>query len=206
MSFALPECLLRLLAVSDVDEDPLPVERLSRLVPHEGRLIPDPHDSSVLGDQAILFGEGLTRSLGAFVGGQHPHPVLRVKPLFPQVPLGIEPLLNRIAHQSLDLRAGVDGEVRISAEGPIRVSHHRDGLDQGAVTLLDRPRALLGLFAPGDVPDHRYDADEAAVLAEDRRVGPLHRKGGAVPAPHLELPDPGLPPPNVCRYLLRPPT
>jgi hypothetical protein len=124
---------------------------ISFVVSEEHSLVSDPHHRPVLGEEAILLTEGFPAGPGALLGGQHPRSVLRVEPLFPQDSFRVEPLQHRISHQLLDLRTGVDSQVRIGADGPIRVGYRRDSLDKSTIPLLSFPEAALCLLALGNV-------------------------------------------------------
>ncbi len=116
-----PERLLGLLALGDVRLHPEPVERLSPLVAHQRRLVPQPHPPPVFRELAVLHGEVVAALVGAFVLLQQPLPVLRVHDRDPVVGVG-QALLRGVAQDGLVLGAYVG-----SAAGLGRLLDVNDG-------------------------------------------------------------------------------
>src|SRR5919112_443219 len=140
---ALPELLLGLLALGDVEEDSLPVQGLPLLILYEDGLLAHPHYGPVLGEETVLLAERLSANLQTVVGGQDPLTVVGVEARLPQ--LVRPPLLLGVAEHLLYLGARVHGFER--AVGAVYVDHGGDLLDEGAVEFLRLPERLLGPHA-----------------------------------------------------------
>src|SRR5918995_3169038 len=183
------EPLLQSLALGKVVEDPLPVERFACFVLQEDRLLTDPDPRPVLGQQAVLFAEGLlVPRLEALVGGQYPLPIVGVEALGPQ--LALPPLLGGITKHLLYLGTGVERRLRVIYR--VNVGDGRDLVNQGTETLLRSPEPRLGplalryvylypkpverfpLFVPDErrlVPDpHRAPVPGESTIFHDERL------------------------------------
>ncbi len=167
--------LLCLLAFGDVQHDALPIQRAAGAIAHHDRLVANPYDTPIAGDQAIFQLECLARGVGADMLCQHALAVIGMEQPGPESWVG-HPLFRRVARHGFDLRADVYR--RTGLVNGIQVNDGRNLLYQRAVSGLGfaqrRFRSLL-LFAQELVFQsvaHRLTQPRRAVL-EHIIIGPL---------------------------------
>src|ERR671916_959112 len=103
LGFGGPQPLLGLLALRDVEDESLPVERLARLIAHDDRIIFDPYYPSIAGNDAVFLAKGLARGTGAPALGHQALPVVRVNDLHPVVGV-LQVSALRVSEHGLYLR------------------------------------------------------------------------------------------------------
>ncbi len=177
--------LLGLLLLSDVEHDAVPEAGAAGLVRHQHRVVTEPDDLAVAGEQAVLDAERLAGPLGAAVFREHAIAVIGVEETLPEVRSG-DPLVRRVAENRFDLGADVDdrpGLVRFVQR--LGVGDHRQVLDQRAVLGLRfaQPRLrppVLGhvLDAVGGVGDLTLQGVDERLHGSARGTG----KGPPIPA------------------------
>src|SRR5918995_6072756 len=128
---------------------PKPVERFPLFVSNERRLVPDPHQTPVLGDLTILHDERLPGLVGAQILGQDRLPIVGMKNSYPEV-RGRGALLGGVSHDVHNLGADVHGFA--VAAYLLDVGNCRYLLDEHTVPLLGLPETIFGLLTPRDVP------------------------------------------------------
>ncbi len=146
-----PELLLELLAVADVEHEALEEEPLPVGAEDGHRLLVYPHHVRVGGDQPVLAREGLRQLVRAHHLPEHARAVVGMDQVREEPRL--VPLLEWVAGQLLELRADVE-LVQAVAEGA-DVGADWQPLDERAVLRLGGAQALLGAGAldcdPGEV-------------------------------------------------------
>ena len=130
-----PELLLEVLAVADVDEDALHHDRSTVGVAADHRLVvDDPHDAAVASDQSILPASLLVGALEVVVlRGDHPVAIGRVHAGHPEGRVA-HPLLGAVAEEVLDLGADEMPAAVLSGLGD--VDDAGDALDDRSILRL----------------------------------------------------------------------
>src|SRR5581483_414070 len=159
------EQALAVVALRDVDEEPLLVERLAVVVTHRVHEVEHPPDRAVGADDPVLELDDLV-ACGRCLCPLDAREVVRMdEPVAER--LVVEKCLRRVPGELLDLRAAE----RRAAGRPDRV-HVRDErklLDQAAVLLLGDPPLALGPPLLGDVDDRTPQLPLAVELDRERR-------------------------------------
>src|SRR5215207_5080417 len=150
----IPERLLGMLTHRYVYLYPEPVERLPLLVPHQRRLVPDPHQMPILGELAVLHHERITSLVRAPVLGQDPLPVVGVQDLYPEVWAG-GAFLGGVAHHVRNPGTNVD-RLAVAAYLP-DIGDYRYPLDQCTIP-------LLGFLALRDVSGGDHHASHMRIV------------------------------------------
>ena len=117
----------------------------------------DPDDASVTGDDAVLALERFPALVHRRKAGENAVAIFGMQDAREEVGVG-HPLLRRVPDQVGDLRADVDGALRVQL---LDVAGQGELLDQSAVAPLGLAQPLLRLLALRDVP---ADADDARCL------------------------------------------
>ena len=130
------EQVLALLALGDVDEEPLFEQRLAVCIAHRAHRVEYPAHRAVGANDAIFELERATMLSRCALTARYQLQVVGVDRANPELGL-LEPLRGRVAVQLLDLRAHVGGLHR-RLDG-VYVRDERQLLDQTPVLLLDPP-------------------------------------------------------------------
>ena len=176
-----PQLLLEILAVADVDEDALHHDRPAVDVTADDRLVVDhPHDASVAGDQSVFPS---TLRIGPLevvgLGLDHPVAIGGVHAADPERRVA-HPLLGGVPEQLLDLRTDEMPTTVLPRLGDVDDAGH--ALDDGSVLRLGDGQLIA------EAP---FAADDALAVHEQQRLTREHRdRDGASGDGHA---DPGKP-------------
>ncbi len=169
-----PELLLRPLALGDVEQEALGVQRPTRLVAGDHDVILHPDHPPVLGQETVLGGEGRPARIGLGMLREHASAILRMEHIGKE--LGVaEPRDGRVAEERFDLRADVDRGARLVEV--VDVGHERELLDQAPVPALGRAQPALGLLALVERASQRAGVLGEAPVARVERFRDLTEDG-----------------------------
>ena len=145
----LPQLVLRLALLRDVEEIALQVERLAVVVEHDHALVAEMHDLAFARDEPVFDAQRLVRLVRVRVGCEHTLTVVRVEQPREEVGVG-RPFLDAVAEHRLDLAAGED--VRADRVQLVEVDDERKLLDQRAIAAADlvRGQVLVVMLAERD--------------------------------------------------------
>ena len=174
---------LERLALGHVAEQALDLALAAVVVEVHERLVAQPADRVVLGQDPVLELERAAGRLGPRALGQDPVAILVMQAPAPQRRVRL-PLLRGVAEHRLDLRRDVD-PARFAEAG--HEGDRRQPLDELAVTPLGLAELGLRLLAVGHVDRHADVPERLAVRAADRRVAGVDGDGLAVGAAQVEL-------------------
>ncbi len=167
--FCAAECLFGLLALRDVQREPLPERHPFRRLHDHGSIL-DPHQPAVGRPHPVLEPERLPARVGLVPGREHAAEVLLVdrRLVDPRRP---EPLLGGVAEHPLDLGADVArADLRIL--GRRGVGDEGQLLDESAVAELRRPQSFRRGPALREIPDAGREHGRPGELdTADRELG-----------------------------------